>query len=161
MNNEYVISRLLIFFLIIVPSVEFIISEINKEYLLCGDTWPKQNDGDINLYEWSIVKNVFSICLTILIFIYFTASKYNIYRLVLRVIIYGINITNVIWLIVGISLLFDKKCEDGSTYDMLIFMFFNLLFGVLGIYIVNFSMEESLNKGTTPLLDENHPYVVG
>ena len=162
MNNEYVISRLLIFFLTIVPILEFVISEINQEYLLCGDNWPKpDNDrSDINLYEWSIVKNIFSICLTILIFIYFIVNKYNIYRLVLRIIVYGINIMNVIWLIVGISLLFDKKCEDNSTYDMLVFMFFNLLFGVFGVYIVNFSMQESLKRGSSPLLDEHHPYVV-
>jgi hypothetical protein len=161
MNNEYAISRLLIFFLIIVPFVEFVISEVNKEYLLCGDDLYKQHDGDINLYEWSVVKNIFSICLTILIFIYFTVSKYSIYRVVLRVIVHGINIMNVIWLIVGISLLFEEKCEDGSTHDMIVFMFFNLLFGVFGIYIVHFSMKESMNKGEKPLIDENHPYVVG
>jgi hypothetical protein len=40
-------------------------------------------------------------------------------------------------------------------------MFFNLLFGVFGIYIVHFSMKESMNKGEKPLIDENHPYVVG
>ena len=156
-----VIPNLLIIFLIVIPMIEFIISEINREYLLCGDDWPKKDyNDDINLYEWSIVKNIFSIILTLLIFFYFMINKLNIYRILLRIIIYGINIMNVIWLIVGISLLFDEKCEDNSTSDMMVFLFFNVLFGVFGIYIVNYSINESFKKNTSPLLDEHEPHTI-
>lgn len=154
-DNEEVIPNLLIIFLIVIPMIEFIISEINREYLLCGDDWPKKyNDSDINLYEWSIVKNFFSIMLTLSVFLYFMLNKLNLYRFHLRIIIYGMNLMNVVWLIVGMSLLFDIKCEDSSIPEMLVFLFFNILFGVFGIYIVNFSINESLKKNISPLLDE-------
>ena len=159
--NDEVIPNLLIVFLLVIPMIEFVISEMNQESLLCGDDWPKKDrDSDINLYEWSIVKNIFSIFLTLLIFSYFMLNKLNIYRFLLRIIIYAINIMNVIWLIVGISLLFDKKCEDNSTSDMMIFIFFNVLFGVFGIYIVNYSINESFKQNISPLLDGHEPYTI-
>lgn len=160
-DSDEVIPNLLIVFLLIVPIIEFIISEINREYLLCGDDWPKKDyDSEINLYEWSVVKNIFSIVLTLLVFFYFMLNKLNLYRFLLRIIIYAINLMNVIWLIVGISLFFDTNCEDHSTSDMMVFIFFNVLFGTFGIYIVNYSMNESFKKNSSPLLDESEPYTI-
>jgi len=156
MDREYITKNLLIIFLILIPTIEFIISEINQEYLLCGNNL--DNKSDIDLYKWLIVKNIFSIMLTLLIFIYFSLNKLNIYRLSLRVIIYSINIMNVIWLIVGVSLLFDSNCENYTTSDMMVFFFFNLLFWISGIYIVQYSVKESLNKNINALLDE--PYTI-
>jgi len=156
MTSENITKNLLIISLIFIPTVEFIISEINQEYLLCGNTIGKQND--IDLYKWLITKNIFSIVLSLLIFVYFSLQKLNIYRLTLRIIIYSVNIMNIIWLIVGISLLFNDNCENYTSSDMMVFFFFNLLFWIFGIYIVNYSVKESLNKNINPLLDE--PYII-
>lgn len=156
MDREYITKKLLIIFLILIPTIEFIISEINQEYLLCGNNL--YNKSDIDLYKWLIVKNIFSIMLTLLIFIYFSLNKLNIYRLTLRIIIYSANIVNVIWIIVGVTLLFDKNCENYTTSDMMVFFFFNLLFWISGIYIVQYSVKESLNKNINSLLDE--PYTI-
>ena len=156
MDHESITKNLLIISLIFIPTVEFIISEINQEYLLCGNT--KEKQSDIDLYKWLITKNIFSILLSLLIFVYFSLQKLSIYRLTLRIIIYSINIMNIIWLIVGISLLFDENCENYTSTDMMVFFFFNLLFWIFGIYIVNYSVKESLNKNINPLLDE--PYII-
>jgi hypothetical protein len=160
-SGDEVIPNLLIVFLLVVPIIEFVISEINREYLLCGDDWPKnEHNSEINLYEWSVVKNIFSIVLSLLVFFYFMLNKLNLYRFLLRIIIYAINLMNLIWLIVGISLFFDTKCEDHSTSYVLVYIFFNVLFGTFGIYIVNFSMNESFKKNSSPLLDEREPYTI-
>jgi hypothetical protein len=156
MDREYITKNLLIISLIFIPTVEFIISEVNREYLLCGNT--TENHNDMDLYKWLITKNIFSIILSLLIFVYFSLHKLNIYRLSLRIIIYSINIMNIIWLIIGVLLLFDENCENYTSSGMMVFFFFNLLFWIFGIYIVNYSVKESLNKNINPLLDE--PYII-
>lgn len=141
------VKVLIIIFLIIIPIIELYITEINKNSEILCDS-----KIDIGFYEWSVVKNAFTLVTTILLCIYMSFKTYSIVRFHTRNLVYMMNFNMIIWIIIGLVLIF-KDCEYELSDGIIIFNILNILFGIVSIYVCYYIIYVSFNYQTIPLLE--------
>jgi len=136
-----ILPYILFVFFILVPIIEIVVTDINQKELDCNPSM------GLNIVEWSYSKNIFIMMLSMLMVTYLLFSKHSIMRYFLRISIFIANFFILIWLIVGIILIYSE-CIYYISDTMSFFNFFNILFGMLtvglSLYIVydSFSIEE-------------------
>ena len=108
---------------------------------------------NINIVDWSITKNILTMMLTFIMFVYLLCSKHNISRYLLRIVIFVSIFFILIWLIVGFVLIY-RDCSKLISDDMMRFNFFNLLLGIISIAISLCVVYDSFNRSEIPLLDQ-------
>jgi len=138
---------LIIIFLIIIPIIEIYITQLNKDSEMICDSML-----NIGLYEWSLIKNSFTLITTILLCIYMTLNKYNIIRFHTRNLVYMMNFNMIIWMFIGLIMMF-KDCTYKLTDNIIIFNIFNELFGIISIYISYYIIYVSFRYNQQPLLE--------
>jgi len=141
------VKGLIIIFLIIIPIIELYITEMNKNSEILCDS-----KIDIGFYEWSVVKNAFTLVTTILLCAYMSFNRYSIVRFHTRNLVYMMNFNMIIWIIIGLVLIF-KDCEYELSDGIIIFNIFNILFGMISIYVSYYIIYVSFNYQSIPLLE--------
>jgi len=141
------VKGLIIIFLIILPIIELYITEMNKNSEILCDS-----KIDIGFYEWSVVKNAFTLVTTILLCIYMSLNRYSIIRFHTRNLVYMMNFNMIIWIIVGLVLIF-KDCEYELSDGTILFNILNILFGIISIYVCYYIIYVSFNYERIPLLE--------
>ena len=142
-----ILPYILFIFLIIIPIIEIYITEMNQNELNCISPM------NINIVDWSITKNILTMMLTFIMFVYLLCSKHNISRYLLRIVIFVSIFFILIWLIVGFVLIY-RDCSKLISDDMMRFNFFNLLLGIISIAISLCVVYDSFNRSEIPLLDQ-------
>ena len=143
------IPYILFVFFILIPIVEIAITDINQKELDCN---PSMN---LNIVEWSYLKNIFIMILSFLMVIYLIFSKHSIMRYFSRISIFIVNFFIVIWLIVGILLIYSE-CVYYISDAMSFFNFFNILFGMANVLLSLYIVYDSFSVEEIPLLDASH-----
>ncbi len=141
-----ILPYILFVFFILIPIVEIAITDINQKELDCN---PSMN---LNIVEWSYLKNIFIMILSFLMVIYLMFSKHSIMRYFSRISIFIVNFFIIIWLIVGIVLIYSE-CVYYISDDMSFFNFFNILFGMANVLLSLYIVYDSFNVEEIPLLD--------
>lgn len=141
------VKGLIIIFLIIIPIIELYITEMNKNSEILCDS-----KIDIGFYEWSVVKNAFTLVTTILLCIYMSLNTYSIIRFHTRNLVYMMNFNMIIWIIIGLVLIF-KDCEYELSDGTILFNILNILFGIISIYVCYYIIYVSFNYEPIPLLE--------
>jgi hypothetical protein len=141
------VKGLIIIFLIIIPIIELYITEMNKNSEILCDS-----KIDIGFYEWSVVKNAFTLVTTILLCIYMSLNTYSIIRFHTRNLVYMMNFNMIIWIIIGLVLIF-KDCEYELSDGTILFNILNILFGIISIYVCYYIIYVSFNYERIPLLE--------
>lgn len=137
-------------FLFLIPIIEIYITEKNKlDETLCDNTM------NIGLVDWSLIKNILSILLTFIIILFISLNKYDYLRDKIRNIIYIINILLLLWLIIGINLLF-RHCV---LSDIVFFNVCNILLGFVSIIITFYVVFISMKYEPLPLLNDDYEYI--
>lgn len=137
-------------FLFLIPIIEIYITEKNKlDETLCDNTM------NIGLVDWSLIKNILSILLTFIIILFISLNKYDYLRDKIRNIIYIINILLLLWLIIGIDLLF-RHCV---LSDIVFFNVCNILLGFVSIIITFYVVFISMKYEPLPLLNDDYEYI--
>ena len=144
-----ILPYILFVFFILVPIVEIAITDINQKELECNPSM------GLNIVEWSYSKNIFIMMLSMLMVTYLLFSKHSIMRYFLRISIFIANFFIVIWLIVGIVLIYSE-CVYYISDTMSFFNFFNILFGMLTVGLSLYIVYDSFNIEEIPLLDASH-----
>jgi hypothetical protein len=140
---------ILFIFFILIPIVEIGVTDINQKELDCNPSM------GLNIVEWSYSKNIFIIMLSMLMVTYLLFSKHSIMRYFLRISIFIANFFILIWLIVGITLIYSE-CLYYISDDMSFFNFFNILFGMANVILSLYIVYDSFNIEEIPLLDASH-----
>ena len=144
-----ILPYILFIFFVFVPIIEIYITDINQTELNCNST------TGLSIVDWSYTKNIFTILLSMNITPYLLFSKYSIMRYFLRISIFIANFFILLWLIVGIVLIYGD-CVTVISYDMSLFNFLNIIFGMLSIVLSLYIVYDSFNTEEIPLLDANH-----
>ena len=146
---------ILTFFLIIIPILEIYISETNKqEEIICSEYMK------LTLIDWSIVKNSFTIFLTFTIFFYIGLNSFHSLRITFRKLIYMENFVMILWLIVGLDLMF-RTCILSLSDGILIFNILNEFLGLMTIFISYYVVKLSMRYNDQTSLLDSHPYMNG
>jgi hypothetical protein len=140
---------ILFIFFIFVPIIEIFITDINQRELYCKQSL------SLTIVDWSYSKNIFIILLSMLMIAYLLFSKHSIMRYFLRISIFIANFFILIWLIVGIALIYGD-CGSIIPYDMSLFNFFNIIFGMMSIILSLYIVYDSFSVEEIPLLDASH-----
>ena len=141
-----ILPYILFVFFILVPIVEIAITDINQKELDCNPSM------DLNIVEWSYSKNIFIMILSFLMVIYLMFSKHSIMRYFSRISIFIVNFFIIIWLIVGIVLIYSE-CVYYISDTMSFFNFFNILFGMANVLLSLYIVYDSFSVEEIPLLD--------
>lgn len=141
-----ILPYILFVFFILVPIIEIAITDINQKELDCNPSM------GLNIVEWSYIKNIFIMMLSFLMVIYLMFSKHSIMRYFSRISIFIANFFILIWLIVGIVLIYSE-CVYYISDEMSFFNFFNILFGMLTVVLSLYIVYDSFNIEEIPLLD--------
>lgn len=144
-----ILPYILFIFFIFVPLIEISITNINQTELNCNSSM------GLNIIEWSYSKNIFIMLLAMLMIPYLLFSKHSIMRYFLRISIFIANFFILIWLIVGIVLIYGD-CESVISYELSLFNFFNIIFGMISIILSIYIVYDSFNIEEIPLLDASH-----
>lgn len=140
---------ILFIFFILIPVIEITVTDINQKELDCNPSM------GLNIVEWSYSKNIFIMMLSMLMVTYLLFSKYSAMRYFLRISIFIANFFILIWLIVGIVLIYSE-CVYYISDDMSFFNFFNILFGMANVLLSLYIVYDSFNVEEIPLLDASH-----
>jgi hypothetical protein len=143
------IPYILFVFFILIPIVEIAVTDINQKELDCNPSM------GLNIVEWSYSKNIFIIMLSMLMVTYLLFSKHSVMRYFLRISIFIANFFIVIWLIVGIVLIYSE-CVLYISDTMSFFNFFNILFGMITVGLSLYIVYDSFSVEEIPLLDASH-----
>ena len=79
-------------------------------------------------------------------------SKYSTMRYFSRISIFIFNFFIIIWLIVGIILIYSE-CVSYISDDMAFFNFFNIILGVASVILSLYIVYDSFNHDEIPILD--------
>jgi hypothetical protein len=140
-------------FLFIIPIIEIYITEKNKlDETFCDYIM------NIGLVDWSIIKNILSILLSFIIILFISLNKYDDLRDKIRNIIYIINILLLLWLIIGLDLLF-RNCVLSLSSDIVFFNVCNILLGFVSIIITFYVVFISMKYEPLPLLNDDYDYI--
>ena len=138
-------------FLFLIPIIEIYITETNKLYeTICDYTM------NIGLVDWSLIKNILSILLTFIIILFISLNKYDYLRDKIRNIIYIINILLLLWLIIGLDLLFRHCVSNDIFYFNVCNIFLGLVSIIISFYVVFISMKYE----PLPLLNDDYDYIL-
>ncbi len=140
---------ILFVFFILVPIIEIAITDINQKELDCNPSL------GLNIVEWSYSKNIFIMMLSMLMVTYLLFSKHSVMRYFLRISIFIANFFILIWLIVGIVLIYSE-CLYYISDTMSFFNFFNILFGMITVLLSLYIVYDSFSVEEIPLLDASH-----
>jgi len=143
------IPYILFVFFILIPIVEIAVTDINQKELDCNPSL------GLNIVEWSYSKNIYIMMLSMLMVTYLLFSKYSVMRYFLRISIFIANFFIVIWLIVGIVLIYSE-CVLYISDTMSFFNFFNILFGMITVGLSLYIVYDSFSVEEIPLLDASH-----
>ena len=144
-----ILPYILFVFFILVPIIEIVVTDINQKELDCNPSM------GLNIVEWSYSKNIFIMMLSMLMVTYLLFSKHSIMRYFLRISIFIANFFILIWLIVGIILIYSE-CIYYISDTMSFFNFFNILFGMLTVGLSLYIVYDSFSIEEIPLLDASH-----
>ena len=140
------IPYIMFVFFILIPLVEIAITDINQKELTC------ETSMNLTIVEWSYLKNIFIMLLSFLMVIYLMFSKYSIMRYFSRISIFVVNFFIIIWLIIGIILIYSE-CLYYISDDMAFFNFFNILLGFASVILSLYIVYDSFNRDEIPILD--------
>jgi hypothetical protein len=143
------IPYILFVFFILIPIVEIGVTDINQKELDCNPSM------GLNIVEWSYSKNIFIMMLSMLMVTYLLFSKHSVMRYFLRISIFIANFFILIWLIVGIVLIYSE-CVYYISDTMSFFNFFNILFGMITVLLSLYIVYDSFSVEEIPLLDASH-----
>jgi hypothetical protein len=93
--------------------------------------------------------------LAMLMIIYLLFSKHSVMRYFSRISIFIVNFFILIWLIVGIVLIYSE-CVYYISDTMSFFNFFNILFGMANVMLSLYIVYDSFSVEEIPLLDASH-----
>ena len=141
-----ILPYILFIFFILIPIVEIAITDINKKELAC------ETSMSLTIVEWSYLKNIFIMLLSFLMVIYLMFSKYSTMRYFSRISIFIVNFFIILWLFVGIILIYSD-CVYYISYDMAFFNFFNILLGFASVILSLYIVYDSFNRDEIPILD--------
>ena len=144
-----ILPYILFVFFILIPIIEIGITDVNQTELDCNPSM------DLNIVEWSYSKNIFIMMLSMLMVTYLMFSKHSIMRYFLRISIFIANFFIVIWLIVGIVLIYSE-CVYYISDAMSFFNFFNILLGMANVILSLYIVYDSFSVEEIPLLDASH-----
>ena len=133
-------------FLIFIPIIEICVTDVNRQELDCDSSM------NMTIVDWSFSKNIFTLLLSMLMTAYLLFSKHTIMRYFLRVSIFIANLFITIWLIIGVSLIY-QDCYSVISTDMSIFNFFNILLGMASVALSLYIVYDSFNSDEVPILD--------
>lgn len=143
------IPYILFVFFILIPIVEICVTDVNQKELDCNPSM------GLNIVEWSYSKNIFIMMLSMLMVTYLLFSKHSVMRYFLRISIFIANFFILIWLIVGIVLIYSE-CVYYISDAMSFFNFFNILFGMANVLLSLYIVYDSFSVEEIPLLDASH-----
>jgi len=149
LTYKTVLPYILFVFFILVPIIEIGITNVNQKELDCNPSM------GLNIIEWSYSKNIFIMLLSMLMTTYFMFSKSSIMSYFLRISIFIANFFILIWLIVGIVLIYSE-CVYYISDDMSFFNFFNILFGMANVVLSLYMVYNSLTVEEIALLETSH-----
>lgn len=141
-----ILPYILFIFFILIPIVEIAITDINQKELAC------ETSMSLTIVEWSYLKNIFIMLLSFLMVIYLMFSKYSTMRYFSRISIFIVNFFIILWLFVGIILIYSD-CVYYISDDMAFFNFFNILLGFASVILSLYIVYDSFNRDEIPILD--------